>query len=118
MILLAPDVDVDLFRSEVRPLEGMEIPWYVFVSSRDRALRISSFVRGQRERLGSLGDLEELADLDVTVIDLSDVGSEDPLGHQTVAASPVMISLLRGLGAYGLEILRDEGRDFGWSARP
>ena len=49
----------------------------------------------------------------IGVIDLSDVGSEDPLGHQTVAASPVMISLLRGLGAYGLEILRDEGRDFG-----
>jgi esterase/lipase superfamily enzyme len=113
VVLMAPDVDVDLFHSEVRPLARMDIPWFIFISSRDRALRMSSFARGQRERLGSLSDLRGVADLDVTVIDLSGVDSVDPLGHQTVAESPVMISLIRGLGAYGPEILADEDRDFG-----
>ena len=40
--LLSPDVDVDLFRSELTPLATMDIPWFIFVSSRDRALRVSS----------------------------------------------------------------------------
>ncbi len=113
VVLLAPDVDVDLFHSSLRPLVALDLPWFIFVSSRDRALRMSSLVRGQRERLGSLSDLEGVADLQVTVIDLSDVTSLDRLGHQTVAQSPVMISLIQGIGAYGPAILKDEDRDFG-----
>ena len=113
VVLMSPDVDVDLFHSEVRPLAHMDIPWFIFVSGRDRALRISSLVRGQQTRLGSLTDLSGIADLNVTVIDLSGVDSIDPLGHQTVAESPVMISLIRGLGVYGPEILEDEDREFG-----
>ena len=101
VVLMSPDVDVDLFRGEVRPLARLDLPWFVFVSSRDRALRMSSFVRGQRDRLGSLADVAEVGDLDMTVIDVSGVDSVDPLGHETVAASPVMISLIRGLSAYG-----------------
>ena len=101
VVLLSPDVDVDLFRSSVRPLARLDLPWFVFVSSRDRALRMSSFVRGQRDRLGSIADVAEVGDLDITVIDVSGVDSADPLGHETVATSPVMISLIRGLSAYG-----------------
>jgi esterase/lipase superfamily enzyme len=113
--LLSPDVDVDLFRSELTPLATMDIPWFIFVSGHDRALRVSSFIRGQRNRLGSLTDVEAIADLDVTVIDMTDVRG-DPLGHSVVASSPVMISLVQGMTRYGPTILAEEEANVGLAA--
>ena len=113
--LLSPDVDVDLFRSELTPLATMDIPWFIFVSSRDRALRVSSLIRGRQARLGSLVDPAAIADLDVTVIDMSAVEG-DPLGHSVVASSPVMISLVQGLGRYGPTILAEEEQNTGLAA--
>ena len=95
--LLSPDVDVDLFRSEIAPLATMDIPWFIFVSSHDRALRAASFLRGQQARLGSLVDPAALAGLDVTVIDMSDVEGGDalePLGGGGLAGDD-----LAGAGA-------------------
>ena len=114
--LLSPDVDVDLFRSEVVPLATMDIPWFIFVSSHDRALRASSFLRGQKARLGSLVDPDALAGLDVTVIDMSDVEGGDALNHSVVAASPVMISLVQGLSRYGTNILEQDQAKIGLAA--
>ena len=114
--LLSPDVDVDLFRSEVAPLATMDIPWFIFVSSHDRALRASSFLRGQKARLGSLVDPAALAGLDVTVIDMSDVEGGDALNHSVVAASPVMISLVQGLSRYGTNILEQDQAKIGLAA--
>ncbi len=113
--LLSPDVDVDLFRSEVTPLAYMDIPWIIFVSSRDRALGISSLIRGRQARLGSLADATAIADLDVTIIDMSALEG-DPLGHSVVASSPVMISLVQGLGRYGTTILAEERANVGLAA--
>ena len=114
--LLSPDVDVDLFRSEVAPLATMDIPWFIFVSTHDRALRAASFLRGQQARLGSLVDPEALAGLDVTVIDMSDVEGGDALNHSVVASSPVMISLVQGLGRYGARILDQDQANIGLAA--
>ena len=116
MALLSPDVDVDLFRSEVAPLATMDIPWFIFVSSHDRALRVSSLLRGQQARLGSLVDPAALAGLDVTVIDMSDVDGGDALNHSVVANSPVMISLVQGLGRYGPPILDQDKANIGLAA--
>ena len=114
--LLSPDVDVDLFRSEIAPLATMDIPWFIFVSTHDRALRAASFLRGQQARLGSLVDPEALAGLDVTVIDMSDVEGGDALNHSVVASSPVMISLVQGLGRYGARILDQDQANIGLAA--
>ena len=116
--LLSPDVDVDLFRSEIAPLATMDIPWFIFVSTHDRALRAASFLRGQQARLGSLVDPEALAGLDVTVIDMSDVEGGDALNHSVVASSPVMISLVQGLGRYGPESSTRTRRTSGWRRPP
>lgn len=114
--LLSPDVDVDLFRAEVAPLAERKIPWFIFVSGNDRALRFSSLLRGNTERLGSLVDPSALAGLDVTVIDMSGVEAGDSLGHSAVANSPVMISLVQGLSRYGPTILRQERARVGLAA--
>jgi esterase/lipase superfamily enzyme len=113
--LLSPDVDVDLFRSEITPLATMDIPWFIFVSSHDRALGVSSFIRGRHARLGSLADATAIADLDVTIIDMSAIEG-DPLGHSVVASSPVMISLVQGMSRYGTTILQEEAANVGLAA--
>ena len=113
--LLSPDVDVDLFRSEITPLLRQNIAWFIFVSGHDRALSVSSFVRGRTARLGSLTDATAIADLDVTVIDMTDIEG-DPLGHSVVASSPVRISLVQGLTRDGPTILDEETANVGLAA--
>ena len=94
----------------------MDIPWFIFVSSQDRALRVSSLIRGQQARLGSLIDPAELAGLDVTVVDMSGVTGGDALNHSVVASSPVMISLVQGMARYGPTILDEERANIGLAA--
>ncbi len=111
VVLMAPDLDVGVFRTQVRPLAETDVPLYIFVSTRDRALRLSSFLRGGPERLGSIRDLSGVAGLPVVVIDITDVGAtSDPLGHFKVATSPAMIALISGMDEVGIEIFRDEER--------
>ena len=111
VVLIAPDIDIAVFRRQARALEGHGVSIYVFSSSRDRALRVSAALRGTGERLGSISDVAAISDLPVTVIDLSDVASgDDALGHFKVATSPVMIALIQGLRSYGTEILHDTAK--------
>lgn len=112
MILIAPDLDPELFRAEVMALAPRELPIYVTVSGRDRALRVSGLLRGQSERLGSLNETGSVAQLPgVVVIDVTDVqGIDDPLNHFAVASSPAMIAFLKGLDRHGTTMMRDSGR--------
>lgn len=114
VVLIAPDIDIGVFRRQARDLAAQDVSIYVVSSSRDRALRFSAALRGTSARLGSVPDVSGLSDLPVTVIDLSDVETEnDALGHFKVATSPVMISLLGGLDTFGPAILRDTARQPG-----
>jgi len=114
VVLIAPDLDTDVFRGQVRPLLARGVPVYVFYSSADRALRVSSRLRGQVERLGSLRSLNAVADLPITLIDTTDVNdARDALGHFAVATSPAMISLIQGMDELGVETLADADRDRG-----
>jgi esterase/lipase superfamily enzyme len=114
VVLMAADLDVGVFRAQMRALAAEDVDVFVFTSSRDRALRASARLRGSGERLGTIGDTASLADLPVTVIDLSNYrGEEDALSHFKVATSPAMISLFEGLGAVGLDILRDQPASVG-----
>ncbi len=108
IVLMAPDLDIDVFRGQVRPLADTDVPVYIFISSRDRALRFSSILRGDSERLGSIQDLARVEGLPVTLIDTSGVNDGgDSLGHFAVATSPTMISLIQGMDQVGAEIFED-----------
>jgi esterase/lipase superfamily enzyme len=112
VMLIAPDIDPDLFRADANVLASRDLPIYVSVSGRDRALRASAFLRGQSGRLGSLQDADVLGRLPgVTFIDVSNVqGPSDPLNHFAVATSPAMIAFISGLDAYGAAMFRDRDR--------
>jgi esterase/lipase superfamily enzyme len=111
VVLMNPDLDIDVFRRQMQVLARADVPVYIFVSSADRALRASSILRGQDARLGSMADFTAVADLPVTVIDVTNVrDSTEALDHMAVAASPTMIGLIAGMRGLGEEMFADEQR--------
>jgi esterase/lipase superfamily enzyme len=66
----------------------------VLASRKDRALDVSSLIAGNRPRVGGAIDAEDVAQLGVVVVDLTDVSSPDRLGHTTFAENPLLVRLL------------------------
>lgn len=100
VILISPDVDIDVFRSQVSRIETLPDPFVIFHSRRDRALALSARLTGQDERLGNISDVGRVADLDVTLFDVSQFGQG--LNHFPVGDSPALLAVLgsvRGLGS-------------------
>lgn len=109
--LIAPDIDLDVFRAQKTRVAEADVPTYLFVSGRDRALRLSSRLRGADRRLGTVTEATEFAGLAVTVIDMTDVGAPgDRLGHFKVATSPTMIAFMSGMDDNGVRMFREEAR--------
>jgi esterase/lipase superfamily enzyme len=100
VILASPDLDVDVFRRQVREM-GPDRPLItVFVSREDHALRLSALLAGGIDRVGAV-DLTEpkiVAELEATrgvvVLDLSALNTSDPLNHSKFATSPEVVQLL------------------------
>lgn len=97
VILISPDLDVQLFRQQVRVIGRLPDPFLIVTSQRDRILTLSASLTGERARLGNMAGAEEVADLGVTVVDVSAFGSGD--GHFTAGSSPALIGLLDQMNA-------------------
>ncbi|MEI5682084.1 MULTISPECIES: alpha/beta hydrolase [unclassified Mesorhizobium] len=99
IMLAAPDVDVDVFRSQIADMGKQHPKFTLFVSQDDRALAVSRRVWGDVARLGSIDPeqtpyKEELAANKITVIDLTKVKSGDKLNHGKFAESPEIVQLI------------------------
>ncbi|WP_167378817.1 alpha/beta hydrolase [Mesorhizobium prunaredense] len=101
VILISPDIEIDVFRKEAEPVIARGVKIYVIVSKDDRALRFSARLRGERSRLGSIKSADELGGLPVTVVDLSAVESPDSLGHFKAGTSPSVVAFVRALHTSG-----------------
>lgn len=93
VVLISPDISVDLFRNQADRIAALPQPFAIFVSQRDRALQLSARLTGQRERLGAIADATPVADYPVTVLDVS-AFADGPIGHFTVGTSASLISIL------------------------
>ena len=96
VILISPDLDVDVFRSQAQTIGALPQPFLIFGSNRDRMLNLSATLTGEPERLGNLTDLSRVADLQVTYLDVTAIAGG--AGHFAVANSPALISLLGRIG--------------------
>lgn len=85
VVLAAPDIDIDLFKSNLRRVGKAEKPFVVIVSTDDRALRLSRALSGGVDRLGAYSDDEELAKLGAIVIDVTNLEAEDSAHHSKFA---------------------------------
>jgi esterase/lipase superfamily enzyme len=111
VVMMAPDIDVDIFRARMHEIGYRGIPLYIFSSSDDRALRASAHLHGRKARIGMITNPAALADLSVTVIDVTGVKSNDAHGHSTVQTSPLMSALFKGLEDFGAQTISDAVAD-------
>ena len=105
IFLAAPDIDIDVFKSQMQRFGKPRKPFYIVLSKDDQALRASSFIAGGGARLGADGNTEELAALGAVVIDLTDVKATDSSSHgkfaQLAEVAPQLASVLdKGVSAH------------------
>ncbi|HBS49622.1 MAG TPA: hypothetical protein DEA05_05820 [Rhodobacteraceae bacterium] len=96
VLLMSPDVDVDVFRAQMRSLSRVPKPFVILVSREDRALSISATLRGdnKRRRLGTLDNVELVSDLPIEIIDVTAFSRDAESSHFVAASSPSLIALL------------------------
>lgn len=97
VILMSPDLDPDLFRSQAEAIGKLPQPFLIFVSREDRALSLASFITGRKPRLGVIDGPEAVEGLQVQVIDFTALADGEGLNHSVPATSPAAISLLKGM---------------------
>lgn len=98
VFFLSPDIDIDLFKSQVEKFGGLPEPFVIFVSQKDRALLISEALNGSRHRLGILDDPTEIEELPVTLVDISTFSKARDMGHFTLGTSAVLLRLFSKIG--------------------
>jgi esterase/lipase superfamily enzyme len=99
VMLAAPDVDVDVFRSQIADMGKQHPQFTLFVSRDDRALALSRRVWGDIPRLGSIDPeqapyKQELEANKIAVIDLTKIKVSDDLNHSKFAESPQVVQLI------------------------
>jgi esterase/lipase superfamily enzyme len=100
--LAAPDIDIDVFKSQMRRIGKPRKPFYIILSTDDRALFLSKAIAGGVTRVGDNPDVAELAALGTTVIDLSDLKATDSTNHDKFAQLATVGPQLQGLLAQGV----------------
>jgi esterase/lipase superfamily enzyme len=90
VVLLSPDIDVDVFRTQLDVIGKLRPPVIVVISKHDRALSASQLIAGGVSRVGNV--LVDNPDAQaavkrhgIVVVDLSQVNSGDFLGHSKFA---------------------------------
>ncbi|MBZ9758705.1 alpha/beta hydrolase [Mesorhizobium sp. ESP6-5] len=95
VILASPDIDVDVFKKQMIRYGKPNKPFAVLLSGDDRALKLSSFISGDKPRVGDYGDAADLASYGVSVVDLTKTkGGDGGLNHAKFADNPFLLQLL------------------------
>ncbi len=85
IFLASPDIDYDVFKSQLTQLGRPEVPYFILLSKDDQALGLSTAIAGGRPRLGDYANPKELTSLGATVIDATDIAAQDPAHHDKYA---------------------------------
>lgn len=93
VMLASPDIDMDVFRSQLEVLDRKDRNFTVFVSSDDKALGFSQWISGGVPRVGA-ADARALEALGVTVIDLSKIGETSSVNHTKFAGSAGVVQVI------------------------
>lgn len=94
VLLASPDIDLDVFKSQMARYGKPTHPFVVMLSGDDRALLFSRIIAGNQPRVGDYNNAEELAKLGVVVVNVSAISAGDRLNHSKFADNPVLVRLL------------------------
>ncbi len=99
VVLISPDLDVDLFRSQMERINNPPDPFIVMVSQKDKILNISARLRGTDEgkRLGNISSIETLEEFPISVIDTTAFSGDAESSHFVAATSPALLAILSSL---------------------
>lgn len=95
VVLISPDIDVDVFRAQTKAIPVLPQPFVIFSSDRDRILKLSARLTGEADRLGTLSDLSRVDDLPITFLDTA--AFSKGTGHFNLGNSPSLLRLLEGI---------------------
>ncbi len=113
-ILAAPDIDPDLFRTQLQTIGRTDPPILVMVSRDDQALAISSQLSGNRPRVG-LMDVNDpsvqavVQEFGITVIDITSVQPGDPFKHDGFASMAKFATRLAAAEGTGIPVATRAG---------
>lgn len=94
IVLASPDIDIDLFQTQVEELPPHILSkMYLLISQDDAALKLSRRIAGGVPRVGA-ADVQALEDFGVTVIDLGQVSDSNSGSHSKFAGSPEVVQLI------------------------
>jgi esterase/lipase superfamily enzyme len=94
IMLASPDIDIDLFKTQIELMPPAVIKkMFVLISKDDSALKISRRLAGGVPRVGA-ADAKDLEDLGLTVIDLSEIEDSSSGSHSKFAGSPEVVRLI------------------------
>lgn len=108
VVLISPDIAVDVFHAQARRIKPLPSPFIVFSSSEDRALRVMARLTGQPSRLGNLSNVAEISDLEVTFVDVSAFSEDSATSHFVAGSSPALIAMIAGASAMDKAFLRGQ----------
>ncbi len=95
VVLIAPDLDLDVFRAQAKDIGKLPQPFVIFGSSRDRVLNISATLSGTGDRLGNIDGVAKIADLNVIYLDTAAYSTGT--GHLNLGENPALFKLFGGL---------------------
>ncbi|MEO1530462.1 MAG: alpha/beta hydrolase [Planctomycetota bacterium] len=108
VVLASPDIDVDVFRSQLAQVDLRGERFFVLLSEDDAALRASRIVAGGVDRVGN-ASAEVIGSLGVTAIDLSEVSDSQSGSHSKFTGSPEIVQLIgNGLNRAGNLVTRPQ----------
>lgn len=99
VILISPDIDVDVFHAQMAAIPKPPQPFVIFGSQRDLWLKLSARITGAENRLGTLADTSAIADLPVTYVDVGEF--RDGTVHFAFATSPELLDVIQQLSLAG-----------------
>jgi esterase/lipase superfamily enzyme len=98
VVLLSPDMDVDLFRIEGERMGGLPQPFVIYGAPHDMALgAVARVLAADKPRLGALPDPDALANLNLLYVDVSNIPQHPQPGHLPVATAPSMIAAINAM---------------------
>jgi esterase/lipase superfamily enzyme len=102
IVLAAPDIDIDVFKSQMRRIGVPKKPYLIILSKDDRALAASRLIAGGKSRVGDDPNEAELTKLGAVVVDLTAVKGMDATNHDKFAQIAEIAPELLGVLANGI----------------
>lgn len=97
VVMMSPDISVDVFRSQAESMSKLPDPFVIVSSRKDSILKLSTFINMEEDRLGLGTSVDELSDLPITFVDVTDFAEAGTNPHFVAAESPALISLMSAI---------------------